>query len=96
MQRYVLGVAAAVAAIDSARVLTGNESAFEVAPISASARLPLLAWGHSQGGGTALWIGQIATSYLAAQRDATLDLAGVAGSLKSGCEVRRAADPLPD
>ena len=78
LQRYVLGVAEGVAVIDSARVVTGNPAAFGLDSIPPTAELPLVAWGHSQGGGAALWAGQIAQEYLALRGDRTLDLAGVA------------------
>ena len=78
LQRYVLGVAEGVAVIDSARVLTRNPAAFGLAPVPANAELPLITWGHSQGGGSALWAGQLARQYLALQDDRTLNLAGVA------------------
>ena len=78
LQRYVLGVAEGVAVIDSARVLTRNPAAFGLAPVSPAAELPLIAWGHSQGGGSALWAGQLARQYLALHDDSTLNLAGVA------------------
>jgi hypothetical protein len=54
LQRYVLGVAEGVAVIDSARVITRNPSAFGLGPVSPTAELPLIAWGHSQGGGSAV------------------------------------------
>mgnify|MGYP006268234515 CR=1 FL=1 len=79
MQYYVLGVPAAMAVIDSARVLTGNAAAFGLTPVAPDAQLPFLPWGHSQGGGSALWAGQLAKPYLAAQGDQTLNLVGVAG-----------------
>lgn len=78
LQSYVLGVLAGVAAIDSARTLTGNPATFGLSPIAADAGLPLLTWGHSQGGHTALWAGQLARPYLAARGDRTLNLVGVA------------------
>jgi hypothetical protein len=78
LQRYVLGVAEGVAVIDSARVVTGNPAAFGLDPIPPTAELPLVTWGHSQGGGSALWAGQLARQYLELQSDSTLDLAGVA------------------
>jgi hypothetical protein len=78
LQRYVLGVAEGVAVLDSARAITRNPAAFGLQPVSASAELPLFIWGHSQGGGAALWAGQIAQEYLALRGDRTLDLAGVA------------------
>lgn len=78
LQRYVLGVAEGVAVIDSARVLTRNPAAFGLDPVDPAAELPLIAWGHSQGGGAALWAGQLARQYLALHGDRTLDLAGVA------------------
>ena len=77
-QQYVLGVPSGLAVIDSARALTGNADEFGLAPVSPNAQLPLLTWGHSQGGGSALWAGQLAREYLAAMGDQTLDLAGVA------------------
>ncbi len=78
LQRYVLGVAQGVAVIDSARAITRNPAAFGLDPIDPTADLPLIAWGHSQGGGAALWAGQIAQEYLRLHADRTLDLAGVA------------------
>lgn len=78
LQRYVLGVAEGVAVIDSARVVTRNPTAFGLDPIPPTAELPLVTWGHSQGGGSALWAGQLARQYLELQSDRTLDLAGVA------------------
>ena len=78
LQRYVLGVAEGIAVIDSARVLTRSPSAFGLDPIPPAAQLPLVAWGHSQGGGSALWAGQLARQYLALHSDRTLNLAGVA------------------
>jgi len=78
LQRYVLGVAEGVAVIDSARVITRNPTAFGLGPVSPTAELPLITWGHSQGGGSALWAGQLARQYLALHDDSTLDLAGVA------------------
>lgn len=78
LQYYALGVPEGLAVLDSARVLTGNAPAFGVAQVSPDARLPLVTWGHSQGGGSALWAGQLATRYFAAQGDHTLNLAGVA------------------
>lgn len=78
LQKYVLGVTAGLAVIDSARVLTGSSSKFGLAPISSNAQLPLVTWGHSQGGGSALWAGQLASRYLSAKGDQSLDLAGVA------------------
>ena len=78
LQRYVLGVAAGLAVLDSARTLTGNASAFGLAQIDPSARLPLVTWGHSQGGHAALWAGQLASAYFEHLGDQTLDLAGVA------------------
>ena len=78
LQRYVLGVAEGVAVIDSARVVTRNPAAFGLDPIPPTAELPLVTWGHSQGGGSALWAGQLARQYLELQSDRTLDLAGVA------------------
>ena len=78
LQMYVLGVAEGVAVIDSARVLTNNPEAFGLAPIAANAQLPLIPWGHSQGGGSALWAGQIASKYLSLNDDRTLNLAGIA------------------
>ena len=77
LQHYVLGVPEAAAVIDSARVLTGNAAAFGLSPIAPGAELPLVTWGHSQGGGSALWAGQLARQYLALHDDSTLDLAGV-------------------
>lgn len=79
LQRYVLGVAEGVAVLDSARVVTRNAPAFGLAPVSPTAALPLITWGHSQGGGSALWAGQLARQYLALHDDSTLNLAGVAG-----------------
>lgn len=79
LQRYVLGVAEGLAVIDSARVLTGNAAKFGLSRINANAELPLVTWGHSQGGGSALWAGQLAQDYLDARGDQTLELAGVAG-----------------
>lgn len=76
-QRYVLGVPSGLAVLDSARVLTGNAAAFGLAPIGPQERLSLVTWGHSQGGGSALWAGQLARDYLRAQGDQTLNLAGV-------------------
>ena len=78
LQYYVLGVPAAMAVLDSARALTGDASAFGLAPVADDAQLPLVTWGHSQGGGSALWAGQLAKPYLAARDDRTLNLAGVA------------------
>ena len=78
LQKYVLGVPSGLAVIDSARVLTNNPAAFGLGPISPSAQLPLVTWGHSQGGGSALWAGQLATPYLSSKGDRTLNLAGVA------------------
>lgn len=78
LQRYVLGVAEGVAVIDSARVITRNPAAFGLDPIAPAAELPFVTWGHSQGGGSALWAGQLARQYLALHGDRTLDLAGVA------------------
>ena len=79
LQSYVLGVPAALAVIDSARILTGNPASFGLSPIADDAQLPLITWGHSQGGGSALWAGQLAKPYLAAKDDRTLNLVGVAG-----------------
>lgn len=78
LQRYVLGVASGVAVLDSARALTGNAQAFGLAAIAPNAELPLVSWGHSQGGHAALWAGQLASAYFAHFGDKTLDLAGVA------------------
>ena len=78
LQYYVLGVTEGLAVLDSARVLTSNASAFGLAPVADDARLPLVTWGHSQGGGSALWAGQLASRYLGAKDDRTLALAGVA------------------
>jgi Secretory lipase len=77
LQRYVLGVPSGLAVLDSARTLTGNAAAFGLSPIGPQERLSLVTWGHSQGGGSALWAGQLARDYLAAQGDQTLNLAGV-------------------
>lgn len=77
LQRYVLGVPSGLAVLDSARTLTGNADRFGLSPIGPQQRLPLITWGHSQGGGSALWAGQLARDYLAAQGDQTLNLAGV-------------------
>jgi pimeloyl-ACP methyl ester carboxylesterase len=77
LQRYVLGVPSGLAVLDSARTLTGNADEFGLSPIGPQQRLPLITWGHSQGGGSALWAGQLARDYLAAQGDQTLNLAGV-------------------
>lgn len=79
LQSYVLGVPAGLAVLDSARVLTGSANSFGLDPVAANARLPLVTWGHSQGGGAALWAGQLARPYLAAKDDQTLNLVGVAG-----------------
>jgi len=79
LQRYVLGVAAGLAVLDSARTLTGNAQAFGLAAISPNAELPVVTWGHSQGGHSALWAGQLASAYFSHLGDKTLDLAGVAG-----------------
>ena len=78
LQMYVLGVAEGLAVIDSARVLTNNPEAFGLADIARNAQIPLIPWGHSQGGGSALWAGQIASQYLSLNDDRTLNLAGVA------------------
>jgi len=78
LQHYVMGVPEAAAVLDSARVLTGNAAAFGLTPVAPGAELPLVTWGHSQGGGSALWAGQLARQYLALHDDSTLDLAGVA------------------
>lgn len=78
LQSYVLGVAEGLAVIDSARALTQSADAFGLAPVASDARLPLVTWGHSQGGGSALWAGQLARQYLASKSDRTLNLAGVA------------------
>ena len=77
LQRYVLGVPSGLAVLDSARTLTGNAPSFGLAPIGPQERLSLVTWGHSQGGGSALWAGQLARDYLAAHDDQTLNLAGV-------------------
>ncbi|MGI9197221.1 MAG: lipase family protein [Candidatus Nanopelagicales bacterium] len=78
LQRYVLGVTEGMAVIDSARTLTRNAAKFGLGPIGAKASLPLVTWGHSQGGGSSIWAGQLAQRYLAARGDQTLNLAGVA------------------
>lgn len=78
LQRYVLGVAEGVAVIDSARAITRNAAAFGLTPIAPTAELPFLTWGHSQGGGSAMWAGQLAREYLELHADRTLNLAGVA------------------
>lgn len=78
LQRYVLGVASGLAVLDSARTLTGNAPAFGLAAISPRAQLPLVTWGHSQGGHSALWAGQLASAYFAHVGDSSLNLAGVA------------------
>ncbi|MFM9134055.1 MAG: lipase family protein [bacterium] len=78
MQRFVLGVAEGLAVLDSARTVTRNAARFGLAPVAANAQLPLVTWGHSQGGGSALWAGQLAADYLKRQGDTTLNLAGVA------------------
>lgn len=78
LQKYVLGVPSALAVIDSARALTNNATAFGLGAIDPGAQLPLVTWGHSQGGGSALWAGQLASPYLSAEGDRTLNLAGVA------------------
>jgi hypothetical protein len=78
LQRYVVGVAQGVAVIDSARVITRNAAAFGLSPIVGAAGIPFITWGHSQGGGSAIWAGQLARQYLALHDDSTLDLAGVA------------------
>mgnify|MGYP003337812566 CR=1 FL=1 len=78
MQRYVLGVAEGLAVLDSARAVTNNAAQFGLSNIATNAQLPLVTWGHSQGGGSALWAGQLAKSYLSAMGDQTLNLAGVA------------------
>lgn len=78
LQRYVLGVPSGLAVIDSARALTGHAAQFGLPEVANDAELPLVAWGHSQGGGSALWAGQLASDYLKAQRDRTLNLVGVA------------------
>lgn len=79
LQSYVLGVPAGLAVLDSARTFTGNATAFGLAAVADDAELPLVTWGHSQGGGSALWAGQLARPYLSAQDDRTLNLVGVAG-----------------
>lgn len=79
LQYYALGVAEGLSVIDSARAYTGSAAKFGMAPVAPNAGLPLITWGHSQGGGSALWAGQLATTYLDNQQDGTLDLAGVAG-----------------
>ena len=78
LQKYVLGVTAGMAVIDSARVLTGSAAKFGLSPIAGNAQMPLVTWGHSQGGGSALWAGQLAPKYLSAKGDQSLNLAGVA------------------
>lgn len=78
LQYYVLGVAEGMAVLDSARVLTRSADSFGLAPVAADAKLPLVTWGHSQGGGSALWAGQLARPYLASKSDRTLELTGVA------------------
>lgn len=77
LQKYVMGVPSGLAVIDSARVLTNNPTSFGLGAISPQAQLPLVTWGHSQGGGSALWAGQLASPYLSSKGDRTLALAGV-------------------
>lgn len=78
LQSYVLGVAAGLAVIDSARTLTANAAQFGLSPVAADAQLPLVTLGHSQGGGSSIWAGQLAQRYLSARSDRTLNLVGVA------------------
>ena len=78
LQRYVLGVSEGLAVLNSARVFTHNAEAFGMTKIDAAAQLPLLTWGHSQGGGSALWAGQLAKQYFGLRADASLNLVGVA------------------
>ncbi len=78
LQRYVLGVAQGLAVLDSARTLTRNAESFGLAAIRSDAAVPLVTWGHSQGGLAALWAGQLASQYFAHVGDKSLDLAGVA------------------
>lgn len=79
LQPYALGVPEGLAVLNSARVLTHNAAAFDLNPIATNAELPLLTWGHSQGGGAAIWAGQLAQQYFTMKNDQTLNLVGVAG-----------------
>ena len=78
LQYYALGVPEGLAVIDSARMLTHNATAFGLAQVADDAQLPMVVWGHSQGGGSALWAGQLASGYLSSKADRTLNLAGIA------------------
>ena len=78
LQPYVLGVAEGLAVLNSARVLTHHATSFGLIAIAADAELPLITWGHSQGGGSALWAGQLAKQYFESRSDSTLNLVGVA------------------
>lgn len=78
LQSYVLGVPSGLAVVDSARSLTRNASSFGLKAVAPDAQLPLITWGHSQGGGSALWAGQLARRYLSANADRSLNLVGVA------------------
>ena len=78
LQHYVLGVPEGLAVLNSARVLTHNPVAFGLSAIDANAQLPLVTWGHSQGGGSAIWAGQLAKQYFELRADHTLNLAGIA------------------
>ena len=79
LQHYALGGPEGLAVLDSARVLTNNATQFGLNAISPTAQLPLVTWGHSQGGGSAIWAGQLAQQYFSARGDQTLNLVGVAG-----------------
>lgn len=78
LQSYVLGVPSGLAVIDSARTLTANAAQFGLSAVAADAQLPLVTLGHSQGGGSSIWAGQLAQRYLSAKSDRTLNLVGVA------------------
>lgn len=78
LQPYVLGVAEGLAVLNSARVLTRNAVAFGLSAIAPNAQLPLLTWGHSQGGGSAIWAGQLAKQYFELRGERSLNLVGIA------------------
>lgn len=81
------GVAQGVSMIDAARIVTRNPEAFGLAAIPPDAEIPLVLTGYSQGGGAALWAGQLASYYLEMQGDRSLDLAGVIAYEPGGTQL---------
>jgi hypothetical protein len=80
MQSYVLGVPAAAAVIDGARVGIQLAATLEKKGKDPT-RWKMATWGHSQGGHAAFWAAQLAKDYLAAtkrKREPRIDPVGVA------------------